>query len=501
MYFTEEQKERANAVLIADILSREHEEVERSGNECRWKRHRSVTFRGNRWYRHSEQVGSHAIDFMQEFFGMNFPEAVTYLLNGETEQVIQGKKHITPEQGKVTGQRNVAEQKKVKEQRKQPEPNLEAPKQLVIPEKNDTMKRVYAYLMQKRYIDRDILSFFAKRGTLYESKEHHNAVFVGVDKNGEPKHIHKKGTYSEGGSFRINEEGSDPCYGFGYAGTGNRLYVFEAPIDFLSFLTLYPKDWQKHSYIVLNGVAEHAMLQMLCDYPQIDTVSFCLDYDPAGIENSYRLAEIVKEQYPKIKLERLMSVNKDWNEDLKAKNGEEPIPGREHPKIVECRAWCEQLKQVAENIDMKYATEEYLKRYHYGMYQALKQGTDVKYLEEAFDGDGMLLSGIAVRIMEKYGREMAYEATAGQIIDNLGNRYRPHKDKGNLKTRITSLQKAFEEVMECYPKNENVSREDKGILVKKCMSLTMECIRAHIFVAEKVQSQRMEGGMEIKCSQ
>ena len=95
MYFTEEQKERANAVLIADILSREHEEVERSGNEWRWKRHRSVTFRGNRWYRHSEQVGSHAIDFMQEFFGMNFPEAVTYLLNGETGQVIQGKKHIT----------------------------------------------------------------------------------------------------------------------------------------------------------------------------------------------------------------------------------------------------------------------------------------------------------------------------------------------------------------------------------------------------------------------
>lgn len=104
--------------------------------------------------------------------------------------------------------------------------------------------------------------------------------------------------------------------------------MFEAPIDFLSFLTLYPKDWQKHSYIVLNGVAEHAMLQMLCDYPQIDTVSFCLDYDPAGIENSYRLAEIAKERYPKIKLERLMSVNKDWNEDLKAKNGEKPIPGR-----------------------------------------------------------------------------------------------------------------------------------------------------------------------------
>ncbi len=42
--------------------------MERSGNEWRWKRHSSVTFRGNSWYRHSQQAGSHAIDFMQEFF-------------------------------------------------------------------------------------------------------------------------------------------------------------------------------------------------------------------------------------------------------------------------------------------------------------------------------------------------------------------------------------------------------------------------------------------------
>lgn len=44
IYFTEEQKERANAVHIADILRREHEEVERSGNEWRWKRHRSFLY-------------------------------------------------------------------------------------------------------------------------------------------------------------------------------------------------------------------------------------------------------------------------------------------------------------------------------------------------------------------------------------------------------------------------------------------------------------------------
>ena len=243
IYFTEEQKERANAVPILNILRDMHEEVEKSGNEWRWKRHRSVTFRGNRWYRHSQQTGSHAIDFMQEFFGMNFPEAVTYLLNGETGEVIHGRKHLTVEERTA-----VRDSGKLKESGTQ-ETEEKPKKELAIPKKHENMKRVYAYLMQKRYISRDVISYFAKQGTLYESEDHHNAVFAGVDKDGNIRHIHKKGTYSDGKSFRINEEGSDPSYGFGYAGKGKKLYVFEAPIDLLSFLTLYPRNWQENSYI------------------------------------------------------------------------------------------------------------------------------------------------------------------------------------------------------------------------------------------------------------
>lgn len=129
IYFTEEQKERANAVPIMDILKREHEEVERSGNEWRWKRHGSVTFRGNRWYRHSQQMGSHAIDFMQEFFGMSYPEAVTYLLDGETGQVIHGG---SPPR-ETTGKKSVRPKKEKTTEEKEP-------KVLVPPEKNDTMK-------------------------------------------------------------------------------------------------------------------------------------------------------------------------------------------------------------------------------------------------------------------------------------------------------------------------------------------------------------------------
>lgn len=510
IYFTEEQKERANTVPIMDILKQEHEEVERSGNEWRWKRHRSVTFRGNRWYRHSQQMGSHAIDFMQEFFGMSYPEAVTYLLNGESGQIIRGGKPVTESQsvrsteqkhsrknqsGKTAscpkeGRENTEEAEVETVQKQKNDTEQPEKKSLTPPQKNDTMKRVYAYLMQKRYISREVLSFFARQGTLYESVGHHNAVFVGVDKEGKVRHIHKKGTCSDGRNFRMNEDGSDSAYGFGYAGKGNRLYVFEAPIDFLSFLTLYPKNWQESSYIVLNGVSEHAMLQMLKDYPYLDTVVLCLDNDPAGIEACGRLAEIlVQNQYKKIQV--LQSKYKDWNEDLKHLHGEEAVPAQEHPKILECHAWVEILKQAAESVDSKYATKENICRYYGDIYKSLKQGNTKEHLEDAFDCNGMLLTAVLVRCMEKSGRELGMKTSAGEILENLCKRYRPHRDKGNYHTRLRNMQKAFEEVMEVFDTKDLSVKENKELLVRKCMGLTMECIRAHIFVATDYEGQQV----------
>ena len=447
---------------------------------------------------------------MQEFFGMSYPEAVTYLLDGETGQVIRGRKHIPPEQraeikknrdGRTeagsqaakkakSGQEAAKQGEKAEPAAGQENGEEEKEKVLAPPARNDTMKRVYAYLMKKRYIDREILSFFARKGTLYESAEHHNAVFAGVDKEGNIRHIHKKGTCSDGRSFRMNEDGSDSSYGFGYAGEGNRLYVFEAPIDFLSFLTLYPKNWQENSYIVLNGVAEHAMLQMLRDYPQLDTVILCLDHDPAGIEACGRLAEILV-QSGHTQIQSLQPAFKDWNEDLKNLHGKEAAPAQEHPKITECGVWISLLKQVAESVDGKYATKSYVCRYYQDIYEALKKGRTKEHLEDAFDGAGMLLAGVLVRRMEKEGRELGWETDTGQILDNLQKRYRPHRDKGNFNTRIRNMQKAFEEVMEVFDTKDLSRKENKELLVKKCMSLTMECIKTHIFVAVEYQQPRM----------
>ncbi|MDE6951364.1 MAG: hypothetical protein K2P64_10700, partial [Lachnospiraceae bacterium] len=82
----------------------------------------------------------------------------------------------------------------------------------------------------------------------------------------------------------------------------------------------------------------------------------------------------------------------------------------------------------------------------------------------------------------------------------LCGRYRPHKDKGSLKSRLADLQEAFEGVMACLAGAGPGTDEEKETLVKKCVGLTMECIRAHIFAAGKMQDlkQQMQKQQEQK---
>ena len=81
VYFTEEQKQRANAVDLEDFLSRQGEKLLRSGREKRLASDHSITVRGNRWYDHATEKGGCAIDFVRMFYNQSFPDAVTMLLS------------------------------------------------------------------------------------------------------------------------------------------------------------------------------------------------------------------------------------------------------------------------------------------------------------------------------------------------------------------------------------------------------------------------------------
>ncbi|MGI6748451.1 MAG: DUF3991 and toprim domain-containing protein [Anaerovoracaceae bacterium] len=294
VHFTDDQKCRANNVDLVDFLQRHGEKLLPSGRDKRLASDHSITIRGNEWYDHSAEKGGYAIDFVRQFYGLSFPEAVTMLLGGE-----QGESY-----------------RPVSQKAQEPKNPFSLPKP------HSDMRRVYAYLVKTRRIDREVVNYFAKAKLLYEScekskdgmKEYHNAVFVGNDENGTPCHAHKRGLYTEGVDFKGNVDGSDPRYSFHWIGKSDDLYVFEAPVDMLSYITLYPKDWQRYSYVSLCGVGGQAMLWMLEQYPQLRQVSICLDNDEAGHKASERLKNQLAEKG--YESERLISQGKDWNDDL-----------------------------------------------------------------------------------------------------------------------------------------------------------------------------------------
>ena len=146
----------------------------------------------------------------------------------------------------------------------------------------------------------------------YEDAAHHNAVFIGTDEGNCPRHAHLRSTNSFGKAFRLNVESSDPRYSFHYNGTDGSLYVFEAPIDMLSYISMNPRQWQKHSYVACCGTSPLPVMQML--KPDTQMVYLCLDNDDAGHKASERMAEQLRERG--VMTERLVPELKDWNDDL-----------------------------------------------------------------------------------------------------------------------------------------------------------------------------------------
>lgn len=201
--------------------------------------------------------------------------------------------------------------------KKEPEPR--EPKPFTLPEAYLNMRRLYAYLTTHRRIDRDVVTEFVREKLLYEDAAHHNCVFVGKDEHGEAKHAHLRSTNSQGKVFRINVEGSEAKHSFHKNGTDCSLYVFEAPIDLLSHITLYPAGWLEHSYVACCGTSVQPVLERLRQNPRLNMVYLCLDNDEAGEDACENMMEVLEEM--DVDVERLRPQGKDWNDDLCAKRG------------------------------------------------------------------------------------------------------------------------------------------------------------------------------------
>ena len=442
--FTDEQKILANSVDLEEFLRMRGEKLERVGREHKLiycdssGRHDSITLRGSTWFDHKNQIGGGAIKFMQEFYGMDFQTAVQELLG----QTVTPLSHSPP---KVSAK--------------------EEKKEFRLPEANTNMHRVYAYLIKQRFISPDIISHFAKQHTLYEDKEHHNAVFVGVDENGVPRQASKRSTNSYGNSFRITCQGSDTRYSFAHFGESKRLYVFEAPIDMMSFLTLYPNDWQKHSCIAMNGVYENAVLAALKNHSNLSEVILCVDNDEGGIEAVDRLRDILRENgYENVR--RFAPKFKDWNEDLKAKNGAKFLPAVPHKRKEEY------LKEVSELVYLKCRPDKLTSQIY-----ATFKNRQYKYLAE------YALASSAFFIAPK-DENLMFEKLKFKLKDE----YKPYTDKGKKAQKQRALQECMQEVLRDL-KRTACTREQSVLTAKMLYQLADNAVRLSVEEALSVPIQ------------
>ena len=293
MTYTQAQIDKANAVDLEKFLRAQGETLVRSGKEYRWKAHDSLTVCGNKWFRHSQSKGGLPVDFVMEFYGKSFPEAVQ-MLTGEPGEV-------------------------------QPEADPAPSPAFRLPLRNVTNANILNYLTQERKLSPSLVNFFIAAGDIYEDSSHHNVVFVGRDADGHPRYASSRGIQEK---FRQDAAGAEKAFGFAHRGTDKQLLVFEAPIDLLSFIELFPKNWQQHNYLSLGGVSGKALQQFLSERPDVERVFLCLDADKAGEDACKRLAALLPDS---VCVTRIQPCMKDWN-DVLVHRAE--IPNRNYFKSI-----------------------------------------------------------------------------------------------------------------------------------------------------------------------
>ena len=278
MTYTQAQIDKANAVDLEKFLRAQGETLVRSGKEYRWKAHDSLTVCGNKWFRHSQSKGGLPVDFVMEFYGKSFPEAVQ-MLTGEPGEA-------------------------------QPEADPAPSPAFRLPLRNVTNANILNYLTQERKLSPSLVNFFIAAGDIYEDAAHHNVVFVGRDADGHPRYASSRGIQEK---FRQDAAGAEKAFGFAHRGTDKQLLVFEAPIDLLSFIELFPKNWQQHNYLSLGGVSGKALQQFLSERPDVERVFLCLDSDKAGEDACKRLTALLPDT---VSVTRIQPCMKDWNDVL-----------------------------------------------------------------------------------------------------------------------------------------------------------------------------------------
>lgn len=305
--FTDDQISEANQVSILELTRRLGYNPVKRGNNYHIGDHGGlyISDEKNSFYCWAAETGGGPIQFLMKFENMNWVEAMKYLV-GDAEEIHRESNRIKwqkPEEVKRT--------------------------EFKLPEKSQTSyKRLFAYLLKARGLDKDIVMQLVNLKKIYESHPHHNVVFVGYDENGQPRQAFQRGTVT-GITFKGEVPGGDKKFCFAMEGKGESLTVYEAAIDAISHASIlkhFGMSWKKEHRIALGCLSDHSLECYLKRHPEIKNITFALDNDDeAKFSNGQpapnwgqQAAEKFAEKYTKLGYTTSIEkpIAKDWNEDL-----------------------------------------------------------------------------------------------------------------------------------------------------------------------------------------
>ena len=263
-----------------------------SGNVFSTVEHDSLIINNGKWCWFSRQIGGKsALDYLIKVKGMPFRDAVERIIGNFTEPLPVVKQAESP------------------------------PKEFVMPELNSDTTRVSTYLAS-RGIDPEITKWCIDHKLIFETAKYGNVVFVGYDKQGNPKHGSMRSTTTP---YKGDVKGSDKRFAFRLirAEHPRKVHVFEAVPDLLSYATcvkLRGGNWRKETYLSLAGIGgsslPKALEQFLKDYPDISHIYLHLDNDEPGRNAAKTIKGLLSGKY--VVKDQPPPSGKDYNEYLQS---------------------------------------------------------------------------------------------------------------------------------------------------------------------------------------
>jgi hypothetical protein len=272
--FSDEEIRRANGVSLLDLARSYGFELDESTEERRaYHAKRSgglFFFKDNNKFKHfSSDAKGGPIDFVMFQERITFVEAVKKLL-GQNNEFVNWSAY-EPSSGL-----------KKKEKR-----------DLILPKRAASCKRAYWYLVSVRGIDPKIVSALIAEKKIYQSEvfvreqSRYESVcaFVGYDENDKARYCFIRGA-DPNSPVKRDRAGSEKAIPFHIAGGGNRVYVFESPIDAMSHATISQiqgVDWRQDHRISTGTISDAALRWFLAQHPEIQEICWCYDNDRDGI--------------------------------------------------------------------------------------------------------------------------------------------------------------------------------------------------------------------------